>query len=147
MEVTMPKTATAFLTTALLAATAGAWAQGQAQPASPQQPQAAETGFFRPSSDIRLAPLAPRPATPAAPQAPVDASPALSSDAAEQVRLAEEARLQRMEASMDRIEARNQRAMEEANRQLPAITSPTDGTARIMSPLDGTAPLVSGLGR
>lgn len=138
-------------------ATAAAPQQAEAA-AAPQQPAAAEApqqppaggepGFFRPAADPRLTTLAPpQPVTPAgaAPDAPPTMT--LTPDMAEQVRLAEEARLARIEAAMDRIEARNEQAVEEANRRLPVIASPMDGTAPILSPLDGTAPLVSGLGR
>ena len=137
----MSRIATTFAALTLVTA-AGALAQAPAQPAAGSQ-----EGFFRPSGDLRLVPRPATPVAPVAPQAAAAPAPALDADAAEQIRLAEEARLARMEASMDRIEQRNQRAIDEANRQLPVITSPTDGTARIMSPLDGTAPLVSGLGR
>lgn len=140
-------------------ATAAAPQQAEAA-AAPQQPGAAEApqqppaggepGFFRPAADPRLTTLAPpQPVTPAGAAPAPDAPPpmALTPDMAEQVRLAEEARLARIEAAMDRIEARNEQAVEEANRRLPVIASPMDGTAPILSPLDGTAPLVSGLGR
>lgn len=124
-------------------------------PAHPQPPQAGgEPGFFRPAADPRLttlaSPPAPRPVTPAAPSAPAPAASAstfVTPDMADEVRRAEEARLERMEATMDRIESRNERAVAEANRRAPVIASPMDGTAQILSPLDGTAPLVSGLGR
>lgn len=114
-------------------------------PAPANPPQAAapggEPGFFRPAADPRLTTITPPAAVPApaAPQA--EPVPPMTPD------MAEEARLERIEASMDRIEARNERAVAEANRRAPVIASPMDGTAPILSPLDGTAPLVSGLER
>lgn len=126
---------------------AGTHAQTNAA-ASP--PPGGEPGFFRPSADPAISTWRTRPA----PAAPTDAGAAAglpaaapAPDMADEVRRAEEARLERMEATMDRIESRNERAAAEANRRLPVIASPMDGTAPIMSPLDGTAPLVSGLGR
>ena len=124
-------------------------------PGDPPPPQAGgEPGFFRPAADPRLTtfapPPAPVPAVPAASPMPAAAAPANgfpSTDETDRARRAEEARLERMEATMDRIESRNERAVAEANRRSPVIASPMDGTAQILSPLDGTAPLVSGLGR
>ena len=133
---------------AVLALSVSGTVLAQANPpaSAPQQPAAGgEPGFFRPSADPRLTAIpvpAPAPAAPASRQATPP-----TPDMADEVRRVEEARLERIEASMDRIEARNERAVEEANRRLPVIASPMDGTAAIMSPLNGTAPLVSGLGR
>lgn len=112
---------------AALAATASAQTRPQAAPGS-------EEGFFRPSRDPALTSIRPPPAPsesrPNA-RAPAEPATAVVVDMAEEVREAEEERMDRVEAAAEQARAK------------PVITSPLDGTAPIMSPLDGSAPIVS----
>ena len=134
-----------------------------ALPVAAQSPSTASSpGFFRPSADPAITAFRPLPGDAPAPQrnaapqagntqaanAQNAAAPAAppAPDAAQEIRRAEEAAMERVEAAMDRVEAAHLRATAVPPR-LPAITSPMDGTAPIMSPLDGTAPIVSPLGR
>ena len=115
------------LATLLLCGTA------MAQNAAPPQASRPDTGFFRPAADPALTTVpAPRP----------EPAQAATPDMSDEVRLAEEARLSRIEASMDRVEQAHARATAKPA-PLPPIASPLDGTAAVMSPLDGTAPIVT----
>lgn len=117
-------------------------AQPPARPAAEQVANPADSGFFRPAPDIALTTTRPvNPAGGAAANGNPGSVPA-TPDMADEVRAAEEARLERMERSMDRIETAHERAMSKPA-PLPPIASPLDGTAPIMSPLDGTAPIVT----
>jgi hypothetical protein len=102
---------------------AAASAQTQPRPA----PGGAE-GFFRPSADPALTAIRPAPAN------------GKTRPAAEEIRKAEE-------AQMDRVEVEHAIAKAEVVTKAPAITSPLDGTAPILSPLDGTAPIISPVSR
>lgn len=119
--------------------TATASAQAQQRPV----PQG-EEGFFRPAADPALTTTHP-PVTNArartSPRAPAVQPPAPAAvEAAEEIRKAEE-------AQMDRVEIEHAVARTEVMTKTPPITSPLDRTAPIMSPLDGTAPIISPVSR
>jgi hypothetical protein len=142
------------LTTKLLGTLAATLALSAAAQA-PTPPAAGAPGFFRPSPDPAITAFRPLPVpgAPVQPAAtpPVPAQPAVADPELEARLQAEAATRARIEAQMDRIEAANLRAMEQAQAQAevrpPVIASPLEGTARIMSPLDGTAPIVSPVSR
>lgn len=126
---------------AVFAVTFTAAASAQA----PQRPAPkGEEGFFRPAADPALTTTRPpaitgeawtRPRVP-----PVQPPSPAAVEAAEEIRKAEE-------AQMDRVEVEHAIAATEVAKKVPAITSPLDGTAPILSPLDGTAPIISPVSR
>src|SRR5512134_2674005 len=117
----------AKLSTLVLAVLAAAFAATASAQTRPQATPGSQEGFFRPSPDPALTSIRPPPA-PAEPRpdAPVPAEPVTTVvvDMAEEVREAEEERMERVEA-----------ATAQARANAPVITSPLDGTAPIMSPL------------
>jgi hypothetical protein len=119
--------------------TAAASAQTRQRPA----PQG-EEGFFRPAADPALTTTHPPVTAPRArrnaPVSPAQPPSAAAVEAAEEIRKAEE-------AQMDRVEVEHAVARTEVVTRTPAITSPLDRTAPIMSPLDGTAPIISPVSR
>jgi hypothetical protein len=146
----MPRPTLAFLAVSAVALAGTVFAQTNAP---------STQGFFRPSPDPAITAFRPLPGdnnrapqNNAAPQAG-NTQPGANTvttpptpDAAQEIRRAEEAAMERVEAAMDRVEAAHARAAAVPPRA-PTITSPMDGTAPIMSPLDGTAPIVSPIAR
>lgn len=119
--------------------TATASAQARQGPAAQ-----GEEGFFRPAADPALTSTHPPVSNAKARsggRVPAARPPSPAAvEAAEEIRKAEEAR-------MDRVEVEHAVARTEVVTKTPPIASPLDRTAPIMSPLDGTAPIISPVSR